>query len=124
MTGMKKAEQQVAYMTNYDTLTGLPNQKLFIERLSQTLLRDRNGNDSYAIMFIDLDRFNHVNGLLGYAHGDRVLVSVSERITDCIREEDTLCWYENNVFAVLLRNMKRIQAEKVAERILNEFQKQ
>lgn len=118
ITRRKKAEQQIAHMTYYDTLTGLPNQRLFNDRLNQILTHD---DDPLAVMVIGVDRFKAINDLIGRDNGDRLINAVSKRLSLCLREDDTISRYEGDKFAVFLRKMNCVKAERIAERILDEF---
>ncbi|NRF95572.1 EAL domain-containing protein [Paenibacillus frigoriresistens] len=122
VTDRKKAEQQVMYMTYYDPLTGLPNQKLFIERLNQLLLHEKSAPCPFAVLVIDLDRFKNINELLGYVRGDLILEEVSKRLSSCMSGNDIVCRYEGNVFSILICKTSHVQIEEIANQILSEFQ--
>jgi diguanylate cyclase (GGDEF)-like protein len=98
-----------------DPLTGLPNRKLFLERLDQILGDAR--ITSVVILFIDLDRFKSVNDSLGHNAGDELLAAVSERILACLRTGDLAARLGGDEFAVLLEGVSVEDARVVAERI-------
>jgi diguanylate cyclase (GGDEF)-like protein len=98
-----------------DTLTGLPNRKLFLERLEQALGLACAG--PLVVLFIDLDRFKSVNDSLGHRAGDDLLGQVSDRIRACLRGSDVAARLGGDEFAVLLENASVEHAQRVAERI-------
>ena len=98
-----------------DSLTGLPNRKLFLDRLEQAL--SQAGRGSLVVLFIDLDRFKSVNDSLGHRAGDELLGQVSDRIRACLRGNDIAARLGGDEFAVLLENASVEDARGVAERI-------
>jgi diguanylate cyclase (GGDEF)-like protein len=98
-----------------DPLTGLPNRKLFLERLDQILGDTR--VEAVVILFIDLDRFKSVNDSLGHNAGDELLAAVSERILACVRTGDLAARLGGDEFAVLLEGVSVEDARVIAERI-------
>src|SRR5690606_41729151 len=80
ITEQKRAEQELRYLANYDPLTGLPNRALLSERLARALVRARRERGRVAVLFLDLDRFTHVNDSLGHALGDRALRAAAARV--------------------------------------------
>jgi len=102
VTELKAVERQLEHDAYHDPLTGLPNRSLFNERLSQAFMRTRRGGRQFAVLFLDLDRFKVVNDSLGHQAGDRMLVSMGERIRGAIRDQDTAARLGGDEFAVLL----------------------
>ncbi|MEN6587603.1 MAG: EAL domain-containing protein, partial [Sulfuricella sp.] len=92
----KEAQQSLAFMANYDSLTQLPNRTLFRDRLTHALARARRHDKLAALMFLDLDRFKLVNDSLGHAIGDKLLQGVAERLSLTLREADTVSRYNAN----------------------------
>ena len=86
----QQVQAQLAYLSHYDSLTGLPNRALFRDRLAQAMGRARRSQQPLALMFIDLDRFKLVNDSLGHDVGDRLLQHVARSLTRCLREVDSV----------------------------------
>ena len=95
-------EAQVRHQAYHDALTGLPNRAYFAERLGETIATARRGQQSCALMFVDLDRFKIVNDSLGHAAGDLLLKTLSERIQACLRESDLLFRMGGDEFTIIL----------------------
>lgn len=122
ITDRKRAEQELRYLANYDTLTGLPNRTLLAERLAHSLIRARRFGTHVALLFLDLDRFKHVNDSMGHAAGDRLLKAVAARIVTSVRESDTVARLGGDEFTVVLEDLRDpIEAEAVARKLLEAF---
>ena len=89
ITERKVTEKKLKYLAQYDTLTGLPNRALFLDRLEQSFLRAKRSDSLVALLFLDLDKFKVINDTLGHSIGDHLLCLVSERIKNNIRKCDT-----------------------------------
>ncbi len=85
-----QAQERLAYLANFDSLTGLPNRTLFRDRLAQAMARAQRSGRPMALMFIDLDRFKLVNDSLGHEVGDRLLQHVAKTLTHCLRSVDSV----------------------------------
>jgi len=85
----KDAEERIRHMAHHDSLTGLPNRRMFTDRLHQVLARSKRDGTTVAVLCLDLDRFKHVNDLSGHGAGDELLKQVAGRLMDSIRTEDT-----------------------------------
>jgi diguanylate cyclase (GGDEF)-like protein/PAS domain S-box-containing protein len=119
ITERKELEERLAHQASHDPLTGLPNRRLFDERLEQALSRSSRRGDRVAVMFLDIDDFKRVNDSLGHRAGDRLLVAVAERLRGCVRTEDTVARLHGDEFAVLLEDLTgEDEAVRVARRIL------
>lgn len=115
----KHTEHQLLKDALHDSLTGLPNRALFTDRLTQAISRTmRNSDFLFAVMFLDFDRFKMVNDSLGHSYGDQMLIEISYRLRDCVREIDTVARLGGDEFAVLLEDIDaEDEAEDVARRI-------
>lgn len=94
--------ERLHYLAYYDGLTGLPNRRLFLDRLSISLARARRDRHMLALMFIDLDHFKQINDSLGHKIGDSMLMAVTERMKACLRDGDTLARLGGDEFTVIL----------------------
>jgi diguanylate cyclase (GGDEF)-like protein/PAS domain S-box-containing protein len=115
----QQAEEQLFRNVFYDELTGLPSRVLFKDRLATELSQARRYPEKqFAVLFMDVDRFKHINDTLGYTVGDQVLVAVARRLEECLRPEDVLARFSEDDFIVLLKNIAEIgHAMQVAQRI-------
>jgi diguanylate cyclase (GGDEF)-like protein len=91
-----ETRSQLRQMAYYDTLTSLPNRRLFTEQLSLLLRLAERDNKLVALMFLDLDNFKRINDSLGHSAGDRILREIGKRLTDCLRESDLLSYYSES----------------------------
>ncbi|MDL2266710.1 EAL domain-containing protein [Desulfovibrio sp. OttesenSCG-928-G15] len=119
ISSRKLAEEKLVYQAFHDPLTGLANRSLFHDRLKMALRRaGRQSNYSFAVLYLDLDRFKMVNDSLGHDTGDDVLCHVAVEILACVRDVDTVARFGGDEFAVLIDETERSSyAVKVAERI-------
>ncbi|MDO8464873.1 MAG: EAL domain-containing protein [Gallionella sp.] len=124
ITARKAAEAEIKNLGFYDTLTGLPNRRLLMDRLKQALASSmRNGREA-ALLFIDLDDFKTINDSLGHATGDLLLQQVAQRLTSCVREGDTVARLGGDEFVVMLEDLSKQaleaaeQTEAIGEKIL------
>ncbi len=130
VTHNKHTEKQLIYEALHDKLTGLPNRALFVDRLTQTIKRlHRHDHETFAILFIDLDRFKILNDSLGHLAGDQMLIKVAKRLETSLRSEDTVARLGGDEFAILINDLrdpfeiiqitKRIQDEIAQPVIIN-----
>ncbi|MCW0392910.1 bifunctional diguanylate cyclase/phosphodiesterase [Xanthomonas sacchari] len=96
-----RAEQRLTHQALHDALTGLPNRSHLLDRLSEAISRARGGGRTFAVLFLDLDRFKLVNDSIGHAAGDEMLVQVAKRIVSTIRGQDVVARLGGDEFAVL-----------------------
>ncbi|MBE9110931.1 EAL domain-containing protein [Nodosilinea sp. LEGE 07298] len=115
----KVLEQKLLLEAVHDSLTGLPNRALFLEKTAHSVaLKQRKKNYEFAVLFVDLDRFKIVNDSLGHLAGDRLLVEISARLKACLRPQDLVARLGGDEFAILLHDIQVIEdAIEVAERI-------
>ncbi len=104
-TEKKQSEQLAQYHASYDSLTGLPNRRLLIERLGSEMARARRHGHYGALLFIDLDNFKTINDSLGHSVGDKLLKIVAKRITECIRKEDTAARMGGDEFVIIVTEL-------------------
>lgn len=127
ITVIKEAEEKLNHLAYYDPLTGLPNRMLFSDRVEHEVAGARRTGALFAVLYVDLDRFKHVNDSLGHVAGDTLLVQVADRIKECLRESDTLCRVGGDEFAVVLQNLEREEnagmvAQKLVMRVSQRFE--
>ncbi len=122
ITERKRTEQELRYLTNFDSLTGLPNRSLLMDRLSDGILRARQLNRRLGVLFVDLDRFKHVNDALGHSAGDRVLMASGTRLRANIRDDDQVARLGGDEFAIVLERVAAASdAVEVAEKLIQAF---
>jgi diguanylate cyclase (GGDEF)-like protein/PAS domain S-box-containing protein len=123
ITDRKRAEQQLLHNALHDTLTGLPNRALFLDRLERSMERARrHPNTLFAVLMLDFDRFAMVNDSLGHAVGDHLLIAASGRLESCLRTADTIARIGGDEFIILLEDIINVSdVTQVAERLLEEM---
>ena len=120
ITERKRLEESLERRAFHDPLTDLPNRPLLMNRLGRALARIERHGGRVAVLFLDLDDFKIVNDSLGHEVGDRMLVMVAERLSSCLRPEDTLSRLGGDEFVVLLEDDASVEeATGVADRILD-----
>ena len=105
VTAARELSQKLARLALHDSLTDLPNRTLLNDRLDQAMMRARRGGSTVAVLFIDLDRFKHINDSLGHAVGDELLRSVARRLQACVRSSDTVSRQGGDEFLILLADV-------------------
>lgn len=119
ITESKKNEAFIWYQANYDSLTKLPNRKLFLDRLDQEIIKANRIGITITIFFINLDQFKEVNDVLGHRTGDALLVEMTKRIEACVRSSDTLSRFGGDEFTIILTDMNSdSHIESLAQKIL------
>ena len=119
----ERVERRLKYETLHDSLTGLPNRTLLLQRLEQAMQRNAEGpNEPFAVLFIDLDRFKVINDSVGHLIGDDLLFQVGGRIRACLKTRDVVARLGGDEFAVLLEGISDgAHAMLIAERIISEL---
>ncbi len=119
ITERKKTEERIKNLAYFDVLTGLPNRRLFTDRLQVAVANAHRHGQQLAIMFLDLDLFKRINDTLGHALGDMVLVETARRLGLCVREGDTVARLGGDEFTILLPELEHVEdAAKLAERMI------
>ena len=119
ISALKHAHEKLKQIAFYDPLTGLPNRRLFKERLDDELTRCRKHRTKVALLFLDLDNFKRINDTLGHDAGDKLLTTIAERVVGCVRLEDTVSRLGGDEFTVLLGGLENAEpAAHIAEKIL------
>lgn|GEM_PF-797811 len=130
---LRRSGDEIKYLAYHDSLTGLPNRRMFRDYLVRTLERAKRDRQSLALLFLDLDNFKRVNDALGHQFGDKLLQELANRISRCVRRADIVAWAGDesdrvpetvarlggDEFMILLPHLKdKIEVEIVARRIL------
>ncbi|WP_166485671.1 putative bifunctional diguanylate cyclase/phosphodiesterase [Rhodoferax ferrireducens] len=119
VTERKKSEALIWRQAHFDTLTGLPNRHMLRDRVAQEIKKSKRDGLQLAVLFIDLDHFKEVNDTLGHNSGDRLLVEAARRISDCVRESDTVARMGGDEFAVILTELLDASSlERILQKIL------
>lgn len=119
ITPMKEHEQQLEHIAHYDALTNLPNRVLLADRLQQAILHTERRKYSLAVVYLDLDGFKAINDGHGHETGDELLIIVSQRMKDALREGDTLARIGGDEFVAVLVDLEQIDdCEPVLSRLL------
>ena len=121
ITDRKEAEAEVHRLAHYDSLTGLPNRTLLNDRLHQAVAHASRKQRSVAVIFMDLDRFKAVNDSLGHGIGDRLLVAVSRRLRDALREYDTISRLGGDEFVIVMPGAGFEAAAHRADSLIEDF---
>ncbi|MGI4716857.1 MAG: EAL domain-containing protein [Janthinobacterium lividum] len=118
----KQAEEALLRMANHDALTGLPNRALLQDRLAHAISQAQRARRQVGVMFIDLDRFKHVNDSLGHDAGDQMIIEIARRLARSLRESDTVARQGGDEFVVVLPDLGGADdAALVARKVLGEL---
>ncbi len=119
ITEQRRGEEIVRKQANIDPLTGLPNRRLFLDRLQRAINQSHRGQQKLALLFLDLDHFKDINDTLGHDAGDLLLQQTTQRLTACIRETDTLARPGGDEFTLIMGELHEFNSiERVAQAIL------
>ncbi len=117
------AEEESRYNAYHDDLTGLPNRRLFLDRLDQEFKHAKRAKSPLAVLYIDLDGFKEINDSMGHQAGDLLLNAVAGRLTDCVREDDSVARLGGDEFTILLSGATQLRDIKiVAQSIINKLE--
>ncbi|QQX80642.1 EAL domain-containing protein [Shewanella sp. KX20019] len=124
ITDRKRTEADLRRLANYDVLTGLPNRSSFSGKLSQSIYQAEKEGGNLALLFLDLDRFKHVNDSYGHSMGDALLVEASNRLQAFVSNDNVLCRFGGDEFVILLRSDTDIDnINQLCEQLLASIEK-
>ncbi|WP_051222137.1 sensor domain-containing protein [Neptunomonas japonica] len=119
----KAVEEQIKYLAFHDSLTGLPNRRLFLDRFEHELLQGRRHQQTCALLMMDLDHFKEINDTLGHPAGDQLLIEVASRIKGVLRACDTFARFGGDEFTVLQSNVHDLSdVATLAEKVISCFE--
>jgi diguanylate cyclase (GGDEF)-like protein/PAS domain S-box-containing protein len=122
VTERRRAEERLAYMSQHDTLTGLPNRRLLLDEITRTAAEARMNNRLAGVAVLDVNHFKNVNAPLGHAAGDALLRRIGTRLARALRESDTISRISGDMFGIVLADIASTRdAAIVAEKILGVF---
>jgi len=114
----KKFEENLLFLAYHDALTGLKNRKAFYENLDRCLKSAGRNNNKLAILYMDIDKFKKVNDTLGHEIGDELLIEISQRLNNCLRQTDVISRIGGDEFIIIIDDPKYFNPEKAAKKIL------
>ncbi|MCB1168944.1 MAG: diguanylate cyclase [Leptospiraceae bacterium] len=119
LTERKRYEDRLYYLAHHDSLTDLPNRSLFGQRLDRALIRAQRNGQRFALFFMDLDRFKHINDSYGHDAGDRLLIETAERLRRTLRKGDTVSRFGGDEFNILVEDIRETEdVTVVADKVL------
>ncbi len=114
--------QKMSHLAQHDTLTGLPNRLLLMERLTHAIGMAKRHHKKIALLFVDLDYFKEINDSYGHTVGDHLLKEAAKKIASCVRFTDTVSRYGGDEFVILLTEIEaREDAAHIAKKLLDKF---
>lgn len=118
------SEKQVEYMAYYDQLTNIPNRQLFGIHINQAIQRAGKTGNLIGILFLNLDSFKIVNDTMGHDYGDKILITIADRLTKCLRKTDTVSRFCGDEFLIMLNSITaKKDIETVVNKIVGQFEK-
>lgn len=118
ITEKKHSDTVIHRLAYFDSLTGLPNRTLLMDRLKQSVVRAKRAGQQVALLLLDLDHLKQINDRFGHALGDSLLQQVAQRLRDCVRDEDTVARVGGDEFAVVVSGLTdRVQAVTAVARL-------
>ncbi len=122
ITAEKKSEDKLEFLAHHDALTKLPNRLLLKARLEQAINRAKRENTKVVLLFLDFDKFKEINDTYGHSYGDEVLICMSNRFKNILREEDTIARIGGDEFVFLIENSENLSdLESILEKVMNTF---
>jgi len=122
ISAIRASQEEIEFLAYHDTLTSLPNRRLFKERVEHAVFRANRTGDTFALLYIDLDKFKYVNDTMGHHTGDVLLMEVTRRLKKTLRKEDTVSRFGGDEFLILLESTgKSRELEHLIRRILDQF---
>ncbi|MDD1621581.1 MAG: EAL domain-containing protein, partial [Methylococcaceae bacterium] len=122
ITQRKQSEEQIWWQANFDPLTSLPNRRMFRDRLEMEIKKAHRMGQSFALLFIDLDRFKEVNDTLGHEMGDHLLKETAHRLQTCVRETDTVARLGGDEFTIILSELNDVEdCRRIAQNLLQKL---
>ena len=119
ITERKKIEEQFIQQATHDTLTGLPNRSLLLDRINQAINQAKRSKRNIAVLFFDLDHFKLINDGFGHAEGDQLLLKVGQRLQSCLRDADTVARFGGDEFVAVITGMQHEEnAALISQKIL------
>jgi diguanylate cyclase (GGDEF)-like protein len=120
MLKRQQAESRIMHLAHHDPLTNLPNRTLLEDRIDQAIAHAQRGRQLAAVLFIDLDKFKHINDSLGHRAGDQLLQQVADRLRRCVRDDDTVARLGGDEFVMCLSGLTDQKAAlPIAEKALH-----
>lgn len=119
ITEKKHSEEQIYYLANFDSLTGLPNRFKLKEKVKDTIYSAKRNNENFIVIFLDLDHFKDINDTLGHDAGDFLLIELSNRFKSILRKIDTASRLGGDEFIFVLPNTNADGASHIAQKLLN-----
>lgn len=117
----KRYEEEIKHYAFHDSLTGLPNRRLFTDRLTMAIAHAKRNNHTLALMFLDIDDFKLINDSLGHDKGDLFLKEISVRLSQAVRECDTVSRLGGDEFTIIIDNTSEEEVKILAKKILKEL---
>lgn len=122
ITERKQAEETIAYMAYYDSLTSLPNRQLLEKLVNERIDQYRPSlNNGFSLMFLDLDRFKSVNDSMGHLIGDQLLIAVGERLKKCVRQHDIVARLSGDEYVLVISETDEDNIRTIGDRIVHEI---
>ncbi|HSH72279.1 MAG TPA: EAL domain-containing protein [Methylophilaceae bacterium] len=122
ITQRKESEELIWKQANFDTLTGLPNRRMFHNRLAQEIKKANRTNQPIALIYLDMDRFKEVNDSLGHDMGDNLLIEAAQRLNSCVRQTDSVARLGGDEFTVIMSELDDFKSvERVTQEILEKL---